>query len=132
MLLDTHIALWAIVDSPRLPPAARQMIADRQNDVLVSAASVWEIAIKHALARGGANDMPISGRAALGLFGAAGYGLLAITGEHAAAIGHLPPIHADPFDRMLVAQATTEPLLLITSDALLGRYSPTVIVVEAG
>ncbi len=66
VLLDTHIALWAIADDPRLPADARRIIADIDNVILVSAASIWEIAIKHALARGGPNDMPISGVEALG------------------------------------------------------------------
>ncbi len=60
VLLDTHIALWAIADDPKLPAEARVLIADKENVIVVSAASVWEIAIKHALARGKPNDMPLS------------------------------------------------------------------------
>jgi PIN domain nuclease of toxin-antitoxin system len=129
LLLDTHIALWAILDDERLPRTARELIEDLGNDVLVSAASVWEIAIKHALARGHASDMPISGPAALAYFRSAGYELLAISADHAAAISALPPLHADPFDRMLVAQAQTEPLRLVTHDARLAQYGGPVMLV---
>lgn len=120
LLLDTHIALWALLDDPRLPERAREWIADESNAIHVSAASVWEISIKHALARG---DMPLSGESALRWFRRAGYTLLDIKAEHAAAVEKLPPHHADPFDRMLVAQALTEPLRLLTRDAAVARYS---------
>lgn len=126
LLLDTHIALWAIVDDRRLPREAAAWIADGANSIWVSAASVWEIAIKRMLAK---KSMPISGRQALGYFREAGYRLLEIRPEHAAAIEDLPTIHADPFDRMLVAQAEVEPLKLVTSDALLARYGRSVIAV---
>jgi PIN domain nuclease of toxin-antitoxin system len=129
VLLDTHIALWAILDDPRLPPAARLLIADQDNVILVSAASVWEIAIKRALARGGPNDMPISGTQALRYFDAAGYEMLVITGEHASAVDHLPPHHSDPFDRLLVAQATTEPARLLTHDTKIAPYGGGIILV---
>ena len=129
VLLDTHIALWAIVDDPRLPAAARQLIADQNNVILVSAATVWEIAIKHALARDSTNDMPISGTQAVGFFEAAGYEMLAITAEHASAVDHLPTHHTDPFDRMLVAQATTEPARLLTHDTKIAPYGGGIILV---
>ena len=129
ILLDTHIALWAIVDDPRLPDQARRLIADNENGILVSAASVWEIAIKHALARGTRSDMPISGTAALKHFRAAGYELLAITAEHTAAVERLPGRHADPFDRLLIAQALAEPLRLLTADAEVAKYNDSSIMV---
>jgi PIN domain nuclease of toxin-antitoxin system len=113
LLLDTHVALWALTDDPRLSQRARALIEEPANDIVVSAASVWEIAIKHALGRG---DMPISGDQALDWFRQAGYQLLPIAPEHAAAVEHLPDHHRDPFDRLLVAQATTEPLRLLTHD----------------
>ena len=119
LLLDTQIALWALMDSPKLSDAARHMILDPASEVFFSAASVWEIAIKHALARG---DMPISGAEARGLFLESGYRELPISAAHAAATEDLPPIHADPFDRILVAQAIIEPLRLLTGDRLLPRY----------
>lgn len=124
LLLDTHVALWAITDDSRLPQAARALIGDARNEVAVSAASIWEIAIKHGLGRG---DMPVSGRNALAYFRQAGYRMLDITAEHAAAIESLPPIHSDPFDRILVAQALIEPLRLLTRDALLATYSDAIM-----
>lgn len=124
LLLDTHIALWALTDDPRLSARARALIEDPANQVAVSAASVWEIAIKHALGRG---DMPISGEAALEWFRQAGYDLLPVTPQHAAAVETLPDHHRDPFDRLLVAQAATEPMRLITRDPLVARYGGGVI-----
>lgn len=127
LLLDTHIALWAIADSPRLSDYARRLIEDPDNQIMVSAVSVWEISIKHARARGGPNDMPISGAQACNYFRDAGFNLLSINGAHAAAVENLPPIHTDPFDRMLVAQAIQEPLRLLTADARMARYTDLVI-----
>ena len=124
LLLDTHIALWALTDDPRLSP--RALINDPANQVIVSAATVWEIAIKHALGR---DDMPISGDEALDWFRRAGYDLLPISPAHAAAIEHLPEHHRDPFDRLLVAQAITEPLRLLSRDPLVIRYGDAVIAV---
>ena len=123
LLLDTHIALWALADDARLPARGRLLIADPNNRVSVSAASVWEISIKHSLARG---DMPVSGAQALQWFRQAGFALLPITAEHAAAVEQLPRLHADPFDRLLVAQALTEPLHLLTHDANVARYSDSI------
>ena len=129
LLLDTHIALWAILDDRRLPKPVKGLIEDLDNEVIVSAASVWEIAIKHALGRGRRTDMPISGPVALNYFRRAGYGLLAVSAGHAAAVADLPPLHADPFDRVLVAQALMEPLRLITRDRRLAGYGSIVQVV---
>jgi PIN domain nuclease of toxin-antitoxin system len=129
LLLDTHIALWAVADDERLPPRARDLISDQANDVFVSAASVWEIAIKHALARGGPNDMPVSGADALRYFQDAGYELVDISPTDAAAVETLPMLHADPFDRLLIAQAVTVPFRLLTHDARVARYSPSIILV---
>ncbi|WP_374616795.1 type II toxin-antitoxin system VapC family toxin, partial [Thauera aminoaromatica] len=106
LLLDTHVALWAITDHPRLPQAARDLILSPKTTVWVSVASVWEIAIKHALGRG---DMPVSSRDAVCYFTASGYRLLAIEPEHVVAVETLPAHHQDPFDRLLVAQALVEP-----------------------
>ena len=126
LLLDTHIALWALVDSPRLPANARLLILAPDNEVVVSAASVWEIAIKHGLAK---KNMPVSGAEAKSWFTRAGYTLLPVTADHAALVEELPPHHADPFDRILVAQALDEPLRLVTHDPKVARYSDTVILV---
>jgi PIN domain nuclease of toxin-antitoxin system len=125
LLLDTHVALWAVTDSPRLPGRARSLIL-AADEVHVSCATVWEIAIKHALARG---DMPVSAQQALQAFEDAGYGVLAITPGHALAVEALPLLHKDPFDRMLIAQALAEPLHLVTADAVLARYSDLVVLV---
>ena len=129
ILLDTHIALWAVANDTRLPAKARRLIADIENVVVVSAVSVWEIAIKHALPRGTRNDISISGTEALKYFAAAGYEMLAITPAHAAAVDGLPMPHGDPFDRLLVAQAITEPLRLLTHDRQVARYSDSIIFV---
>ena len=124
ILLDTHIALWAIADDSRLKPAARALIQAPDNLVAVSAASVWEIGIKRALGRG---EMPVSAAEAIGYFRAAGYVLLSISADHAAAVEALPPIHADPFDRLIVAQALAEPLILITHDDTVARSSDSIM-----
>ena len=123
ILLDTHIALWAVVGSKRLAPQARGLIL-AADEVFVSVASLWEIAIKHGLGKG---DMPISSAQAFQAFGDAGYTLLSIRPEHALAVERLAPIHNDPFDRMLVAQALTEPLTLVTRDALVASYSAAIL-----
>ena len=123
VLLDTHIALWAVVGSKRLAPQARAAILDA-DEVFISAASIWEIAIKHRLGRG---DMPISSAQALRAFSDAGYALLNIRPEHAVAVERLAAIHNDPVDRMLVAQALEEPLTLITRDALVASYSQAIM-----
>lgn len=124
LLLDTHVALWAITDSPRLSAQAREWIESPRATVWVSAATVWEIAIKHGLGRG---DMPVSGQEALDYFRQSGYRLLAVQPEHAAAVETLPAHHADPFDRILVAQALIEPMRLLTHDSTVARYLDTII-----
>jgi PIN domain nuclease of toxin-antitoxin system len=128
VLLDTHIALWAITASPRLSKQGREIIAAPKNAIYVSAASLWEIAIKHALKRRGSGAMPISAAQAHDYFTAAGYQMLPITPQHVSSLEALPPLHADPFDRMLVAQAAAEPLHLMTHDAELAAYGPHVMV----
>ena len=129
VLLDTHMALWAITGSKRLSARAREIIAASENAIHVSAASLWEIAIKHALKRKGTGAMPISAAQAHAYFVAAGYAMLPITPQHVAALEALPSVHADPFDRMLVAQGASEPLHLLTHDADLAAYGAHVLVV---
>ena len=119
LLLDTHVALWALTDHKNLSAEARALLLNTENDVYFSAASVWEIAIKHALAR---RDMPLSGDEARVLVLEAGYKELAITSEHAAATESLPYHHADPFDRILLAQSKSEPMRLMTHDRQLLSY----------
>jgi PIN domain nuclease of toxin-antitoxin system len=127
LLLDTHVALWAMIDSPKLSAAARDMIADAGNEVFVSAVTIWEIAIKHAFARGRPSDLRLSAGDVLKLCSSAGYGMLAIAPSHAAAIEQLPLLHTDPFDRLLLAQAFSEPLMLLTRDAKILAYGGTTI-----
>lgn len=124
LLLDTHVALWAITDSPRLSQAARELIVSPKNTIWVSAAAVWEIAIKHALGRG---DMPVSSAKAVGYFQEAGYRILAVDAEHAVAVEGLAAHHQDPFDRLMVAQALVEPMRLMSHDSMVALYSDTVI-----
>ena len=124
LLLDTHVALWAITDSERLTGRARQLIQEPASVIWVSVVSLWEIATKHGLDRG---DMPVSSQQALLYFKAAGYRILSLDAAHVLALQDLPAHHQDPFDRMLVAQALTEPMRLMTHDAMVARYSDTVI-----
>lgn len=119
LLLDTHIALWTVVDDPRLATKARAWIADPANEIVVSAATIWEIAIKHSLGR---DRMPISGERAAEIFVLSDFRLLAITPQHAARVERLPAIHQDPFDRLLVAQAQVERMRLVSHDANVARY----------
>ncbi len=126
LLLDTHVALWAITDSPRLSASARTLILAPRANIWISAASIWEIAIKHALGRG---DIPVSSEEAMTYFRASGYRFLAIEPEHAMAVANLPSHHQDPFDRLLVAQAQVEPMRLLTADRLVARYSDTIILI---
>ena len=126
LLLDTHVALWASTDSPRLSASARTLILAPRANIWISAASIWEIAIKHALGRG---DIPVSSEEAMTYFRASGYRFLAIEPEHAMAVANLPSHHQDPFDRLLVAQAQVEPMRLLTADRLVARYSDTIILI---
>ena len=124
LLLDTHVALWAIADSPRLSAKAREPILSPRATIWISAATIWEIAIKHGLARG---NMPVSGEEAIRHFRSAGFQFLSVEPEHAAAVDALPGHHQDPFDRLLVAQAIVEPMRLITHDTAVARYSDTIL-----
>lgn len=115
LLLDTHLLLWAVSAPQKLSLATRKRID--ACEVFISAASIWEVSIKAALGKLDADPAAL-----LAEIEPAGFRLLPVTGEHAAAVARLPPIHNDPFDRMLVAQAKTEPLLLLTNDAALAGY----------
>jgi PIN domain nuclease of toxin-antitoxin system len=126
LLLDTQIVLWALTGSARLGKVARELIADPGNDIHVSTASIWEVAIKHALGRG---DMPVSGARVAELCAAAGYRELPVAWSHAVALETLPPLHADPFDRILVAQAQAEPMRLVSRDAIVIGYGAMVLAV---
>jgi PIN domain nuclease of toxin-antitoxin system len=126
LLVDTHLLLWSVAASNRLPAKARELLTDPANDVLYSAASVWEVAIKSSLRR---DDFQVDLPSLLRAFVAAGFVELAITSAHAARVTSLPDFHKDPFDRLLVAQALTEPATLLTNDAQLGQYGAHVQVV---
>ncbi|HRY23886.1 MAG: type II toxin-antitoxin system VapC family toxin [Geminicoccaceae bacterium] len=125
LLLDTQIAIWSISGSERLSGQMREMLAAGSNDIFVSSVSIWEIAIKFPLRKPSAP--PFSASEAVRHCRTIGYTLLSITPEHAAAVGTLPHHHGDPFDRLLIAQALTEPLRLVTADRRLAAYSDTVI-----
>ncbi len=116
LLLDTHGALWALSSPTVLSPSVRAAIEDPANTVLVSSASVWEVAIKQAA---GKLDAPLGfGEACASL----GFEPLEISFAHAAAAGALPMHHADPFDRMLIAQAINEHLELVSNDRVFTQY----------
>ena len=120
-LLDTHVLLWWLTDDPKLGAPARQAIADAQNEIFVSAASGWEIATKKALGKLRApNHLEEQVRAK-------GFTLLSIAFGHAERAGTLPLLHRDPFDRMLIAQAQIEHLVLITADERIKRYDVRVL-----
>jgi PIN domain nuclease of toxin-antitoxin system len=127
LLLDTHIAIWAVEDNPRLSQAARALLLEPAASFFVSVASLWEIAIKHA--KHGAKEMPMSAMDALGFFHASGYTIVPVSPPHVLTLEGIARHHDDPFDRLLVATALTEPYRLITSDARLGAYGSMVTVV---
>lgn len=126
LLLDTQIALWGLTNDRRLTVKVQGLIMEPENDVYISVASLWEIGIKFQLGRG---DMPVSGSRAYELFLAAGYQVLAIQATHTIAVEFLPAIHNDPFDRMLVAQALSEPMRLVTHDRVVAEYNDSIIFV---
>ena len=119
LLLDTHVLLWAAGEPDRLSHETRALLGDPGNKLLFSSASVWEIAIKSRLGRG---DFQVNARLLRRGLLDNGYEELPITSEHALAIDALPPIHGDPFDRILIAQATIEGIELLTTDQVVARY----------
>ncbi len=119
ILLDTHLLLWAMAASRRLPRAVKTQLLDPANEVYYSAASLWEIAIKSGLRR---KDFRIDLDALMKALRASGFLELPITAVHAAGVAQLPPIHNDPFDRLLVSQSMSEPMMLLTNDAVLADY----------
>jgi len=119
LLLDTHLLLWAAGEPNRLSAAARKLIAAPANELLFSAASIWEVVIKHGLGR---KDFQADPRLLRRGLLDNGYNELPVVSDHVVAIDRLPAIHKDPFDRLLVAQATVEGITLLTSDSVLSRY----------
>jgi PIN domain nuclease of toxin-antitoxin system len=119
LLLDTHLLVWAMGEPERLPTGCAAMLEDPSNSLLFSVASLWELVIKQALGRPDFNLEPSLLRQAL-LDG--GWQELPIEASHALAVSQLPPLHRDPFDRLLLAQAQVEGLLLLTADSRLSLY----------
>jgi PIN domain nuclease of toxin-antitoxin system len=125
ILLDTHILLWAATDSTRTKPGerlsatTRRLLEDEENELFFSPASIWEVAIKNALGRPEFQfDAHVLTRALMDN----GYRELRISSAHTAAVADLPDHHRDPFDRLLVAQATVEGVMLLTSDRTIAKY----------
>jgi PIN domain nuclease of toxin-antitoxin system len=119
LLLDTHLLLWAAGEPHRLSKQARTLIDKADNELLFSAASLWEVAIKRGLGR---EDFKVDPRLLRRGLLDNGYRELPIISDHVVALDSLPPIHKDPFDRILVAQATVEGITLLTIDAFVSRY----------
>jgi PIN domain nuclease of toxin-antitoxin system len=126
LLLDTHVLLWAIGNSPRLGAAARAVLEDMANEVMFSAASIWEIAIKAGLGR---SDFAVRPEVIAREARVAGFTELPVHANAAALVADLPLHHRDPFDRLLVAQAMVEPMRLYTADPSLTRYSELVTLI---
>ena len=124
VLLDTHIMLWAMTNDPRLSKVAREIREDEQNEVYFSVASLCEISLKRKIHPG---HMPVCAREAKELFVADGYLELSFDSSHAEAMDDLPLLHRDPFDRMLLAQAKSEGMKLLSHDNRFSSYGDFVI-----
>ncbi|MGQ2909066.1 MAG: type II toxin-antitoxin system VapC family toxin [Aliihoeflea sp.] len=120
LLLDTHVAIWAATTPERIPQHVQDTIAANSGSISVSVAAVWEVAIKHPLDR--LDAPPFSGHEAIIEFQTTGFDLLDVRPEHAAFVERLPPFHADPFDRLMLAQAIVEGMQFVTHDRHLSRY----------
>jgi PIN domain nuclease of toxin-antitoxin system len=118
-LLDTHVILWVLLDHPKLGPEARKLLKNPENQFAFSVSSIWEIAIKRSLKRW---DFLYDPRVIRRQLLDEGYEELPILGQHAIAVDSLVPIHKDPFDRLLIAQAMIEGITLLTADATIARY----------
>ncbi len=126
LLLDTHVLLWAAAEPGRIPPAVRERIESPENDVLFSAASIWELAIKMQTGR---VNLPVAPEDITAAAVRMGFVELPVTSAHAAGVRGLPLHHRDPFDRILIAQALHEPARLLTVDRVLSKYSDLVDVI---
>jgi PIN domain nuclease of toxin-antitoxin system len=120
LLLDTHILIWAVIDPQRISSELRGILEDPSNEVMFSAASIWEIAIKHALGRA---DFRVSPERVLNAARQSGFHELDVKSDLALQVAFLPLHHRDPFDRLLIAQALSMPAVLLTADAQLCAYS---------
>ena len=119
LLLDTHLLLWAAGQPERLSAEATALLLDPSQELLFSAASIWEVTIKNGLGR---DDFQVDPRRFWRLLLAHGYRELPVTSEQTIAVGQLPLLHKDPFDRLLIAQARTDGLTLLTTDTLVAQY----------
>ncbi len=131
LLLDTHIALWALAEPQRLPRDVADRLRDPENAICVSVVSLWEVAIKHSLAcADGRRKLDVAPRELLAWLGKTGFDVLAVAPAHCVEVAALPyradpasgRVHGDPFDRMLVAQALSEPMRLVTADPLIALH----------
>lgn len=118
VLLDTHILIWMFSDDPKLSSHARGVILDGDNQLYCSAASVWEIKLKHEKRPKG----NIDASRFMGLCEKSDVAILPIIGEHVMELGNLPMVHKDPFDRLMIAQAQHEGMCLLTHDKIIGQY----------
>ncbi len=119
LLLDTHVLLWAAIEPKRLSAKARALLLDPANQLVFSAASLWEISIKNGLDRA---DFSVDPRRLWRMLLVNGYRELPVGSEHTVAVNELPPMHKDPFDRILIAQARAEGFLLLTVDKAVAKY----------
>ncbi|CAM2168191.1 Type II toxin-antitoxin system VapC family toxin [Paraburkholderia sacchari] len=119
LLLDTHLLIWVAADHPSLPDEARAVIEDEDNTLYFSVASMWEIVIKSGLGR---DDFQVDARVLRRNLLDAGYEELSIESQHAFEVVTLPPLHRDPFDRLLIGQAMAEGIVLLTHDDQIRRY----------
>ena len=122
-MVDTHLLLWAVASSRRLPKGARTFILDTANELFYSAASAWEVAIKSALRR---RDFKANPTVLVRALAQSGFSELPVTAAHTARVAGLPALHRDRFDRLLVAQSLAEPMTLLTNDVVLAGYGPLV------
>ena len=120
ILLDTHILLWAVTADPALGDGARGLLLDTQNQIYVSAASIWEVAIKH---RKNPALMPLGPEVLIDACRESGFHWLDVSVHHSSGTARLPLLHSDPFDRLLIAQAIQEPMRLLTRDRQIAAYS---------
>jgi len=124
ILLDTHIFVWWLANDRKFPKAADALIRDPDNEIHVSAASIWEIAIKE-----GSGQIQVDPSLLVASIADSGFRELPVTVRHAIETGKLPQHHRDPFDRLLVAQSRAEPLYLLTNDRQLSAYGDTILFV---
>lgn len=122
LLLDTHILLWWLANDPRLPKTAHGLMVDSGNTLHVSVAALWEIALKN-----GKGKLQINPEEVLSEIEAEGFVILPILAKHVMSLARLAPHHADPFDRIMVAQAMAESMRLLSHDGVLSQYGDTVL-----